>query len=190
MSTYFKNSAIHNFLNYLKTLYPSKTEIINKYYSLLSNIDLSEHIQLQETFRQPINLSTGETIEITWNIDDLILYLKSSQKAPNKIHPNDLFIQAGLDMQSPVFNEIYYNVKNNLHISFPHKSEFIITLSLPYFYGSRIIDGNHRFLYAVITNQPTILVHDINIFDTISFLQPNSQKFIITFYNLIDELIH
>ena len=180
----FKTPELLNLLNFLKKQYPSKKSIINSFFKPFSTIDLSIHPSSQETFSQTVNLVTDETITLTYNISSLINKLGNSPYGVTLIDPYRLLNDSRFNKQAYLNNSIYNEVKSKLFINFTHKTDYIIITEISFFPGLFLIDGNHRFCHALITNQDKIKVCFVPESITVNYLQKDSFEFMCLLHSL------
>lgn len=190
MNHHFKTPAIYNLLAHLKQHFSYKTSIIDTYSHNFSDIDLSKqnHNQtIQETFQQELNLITGETVYIVWNIDSIIQHAKSSHQIPILTPVCELVQCTHLNNSS--WTAALPNVSKHSNQKFNHKTDYIIFAELLYFPGLTLIDGNHRFCEALLSKQKNIKCLFLNPSYAHVFLQPDSNRFVSLFNNLMSLLI-
>lgn len=184
MNNYFKTPEIFNLINYLKNSFPDKAKLIDSFSVYFSEIDLSQHDQSQESFRQTINLYTGDTIQITYNIDDLISEINRLSLKTITQNPQQLLNEKNFANKNCLYSETGINVKNNLNRKYEHKTDYIILSNISLFPELTIIDGNHRFCRALLTNQKNIKICIVPEEIAIQFLQKESFNFITLLYAL------
>lgn len=188
MHNRFKTPAIYNLLLRLKIEFPNQTELIDSYFPAFAPLDLSakNHIRTQETFLQELNLITKETVYVVWNIDSIINSINSNPYPPEMVPIKTLLELPNI--QKANWEPILTTIKNNRNKPFPHKTDYIIITELPNFPGFSIIDGNYRFGEALLNGQTEIKAYIINPLAAPTFLQPDSQKFVTTFYSMLQKL--
>ncbi len=173
----FKTKALYNFLLYLEKRFPERKDVIRSYYPKFASLDLNEtnHYENFETYHQSQNLNTGEKIYITWNIDSIINYVKDNHITPDLLPVKLIYNSEWFRNENPV--DFLKKSKPKYNGNNP-KSDYIIVGKILFFEEYTIIDGNHRFCKALLSNQENIKI--ILIVDDISkmFLLGDSRKFI------------
>lgn len=183
----YKSEAIYNLLTYVKNKFPHASNIIEQYEPAFRDINLSQtngDYSNGEIYMQTLNLVTSETIYLFWNIDAVIQHIEKFNITPQVISPN--MIMHNPQFILPTFESTLKRVQKN-KTKFIHKTDYIIFAELPCFPGMTIIDGNHRFCEALI-NKQNIKAYFILPTGASQFLQPDSQKFIILFAELINKI--
>lgn len=186
MKKSFKTPALYNYLIYLTqipALCKSK-DIILSYLPKFSSVDLKEdaHITMRmsaedhETYMLPINLDTNETINIFWDIDSIIEYIKTEKIKANKVEISEIFKFTYVSMNDPALLEVKQNQEKNIKI--PHKLQEIILAQLSIFPKLAVLDGNHRLFEAMLAKKDCVDIILIPPEKTPNFLLPNSQKLI------------
>ena len=177
MNTTFITPALKNFLNTLCKQYPDKAEYIESLSDQFACLDLScqNHIQTQETFQQTLNLLTGDTVYLVWNVDDIIHDLQKNHQTPNLVSIKSM-------MAHPAFvkndwSELLDKVSKS-KFPFTHKTDYIILAQLPFFDGFFVIDGNHRIGESIIMKKDIIKAILLQADDAYKYLQSDSKRFI------------
>lgn len=176
----YKTPELKNMLLDICSQFPIHADKIMKFEKAMSKINLNAHVRNDETFRQIINLNNGCTIELTWNINKIIKYAKYHPQNFNTDSPFDIYNSPNFNFTSAVttstINAVKFSIKNN--ITYIHKIPYIIIAQLPFVTGYCIIDGNHNFFEALLTNKSHITYFLITDDECLPFLQKESQKYI------------
>ncbi len=177
---HYKTPALKQLFQYIKEQYPNYINQLLPLEGKIASIDLSAHIFTENTYRQTIELFTGDSIELTWNIDQVIQYSKSHTDKIFTCSIWNLYYDYEISFpdfeNNPVAQRVYASLKDGK--VYTHKIPYIIIARVPFSNGFSIIDGNHRFYEALLSNQLFVSCFVIADDECFPFLQPESQKYI------------